>query len=261
MRIAVVGGTGTAGRQVVREALGRGHEVVVVSRRPPREGTEIQEATQARADLFTGEGLDVALEGAEVVVDVTNSPSPRGRAAARYFATAGERLGAAAARVRVGHRVVLSIVGINLVSIGYYRAKLLQESVVLASPVPATVLRSTQFHEFPSQILPLVRRGRLAVVPRMLTQTVSSGEVATALIDAVEAGPAGRVTDMGGPEAAQLADLVRRVLVARGQQVLILEVPWPGAAGEAMAAGGLLLPGEGRRGRITFEEWLSTQVR
>ncbi len=140
MRIAVAGGTGLVGSRTVAALGEAGHEAVVLAR---SRGT----------DLTTGAGLDAALVGVEAVIDVSNVATLRGSRATAFFEAAGGHLSAAAARAGVRHLVTLSIVGVDRVPLGYYRAKLRQEQLALRGPVPATVLRSAQFHEFAEQFL------------------------------------------------------------------------------------------------------------
>ena len=146
---------------------------------------------------------------------------------------------------------------LDLVSTGYYQGKLLQEQVVAAGAVPWSILRATQFHEFAQQALGFVRVGPLSLVPRMLSQPIAAVEVAHALVDLVEAGPAGRVDDLAGPEVHQITDLARRVSHARGLHRRVVPVRLPGAAGAAMRGGGLLPVADGPRGNLTFGTWLA----
>lgn len=240
MRIAVAGGTGVVGRHVVEVARERGHEVVVLSR---SEGV----------DLTTGAGLIDRLAGVDAVIDTSNRPVQKRAEAEAFFRAVTRHLLEAERRARVGHHVVLSIVGIDGVDSGYYAGKRLQERVVAEGEVPWTVLRATQFHEFAEQVLQFARIGPFSLVPRMTSQPVAAREVAEALVDAEEAGPAGRSPDLAGPEVHQMVDLARRV--AHGRRVV--PVPLPGAAGRAMRSGALLPTGPGPRGRITFDAWLA----
>ncbi|GAA1134361.1 SDR family oxidoreductase [Nocardioides aquiterrae] len=242
MRLAVAGGTGLVGRLVVEEAAARGHEVVVLAR-------------SAGTDLTTGTGLAQRLAGVEAVVDATNHVSQKRAEAEAFFGGVTRHLLDAEAAAGVGHHVVLSIVGIDDVDTGYYAGKRLQERLVAEGPLPWTVLRATQFHEFAEQALGFARVGPFSLVPRMLSQPVAAREVAAHLVDLAEAGPAGRAPELAGPERHQMTDLARRV--ARGRRVV--PVPLPGKAGRAMRAGALCPAGAGPRGRLTFEEWLAAR--
>ncbi|MFE1798407.1 SDR family oxidoreductase [Streptomyces sp. NPDC059517] len=249
MRVAVAGGTGLVGGHVVQELTAAGHEPVVLAR-------------SRGVDLVTGAGLDTAMAGVEAVVDVSNLDTTRARTAIAFFESAGRRLLDAGARVGVRHHVVLSIVGLERVGLGYYQGKLRQEQVVAQAgagggAVPWTVLRATQFHEFPLQVLDRVP-GPLAVVPRMRTQPVAAREVARHLVELVLGPPRGMAPELAGPRVEELVDMTRRLLRARGQHRLLLPVKMPGRAGTAMVEGGNLPTGSaGPRGGQTFDAWLA----
>ena len=242
MRVAVAGGTGLVGREVVRVLEARGHEPVVLAR-------------SVGVDLVSGAGLSTTLAGADVVVDVSNTVTMSRRKAVAFFAAAARNLGRAAADAGVGHVVVLSIVGIDRVDAGYYAGKRVQEDVVLSGPVPATVLRATQFHEFAGQLLARMR-GPVALVPRMPVQPVAAREVAAALVDLAVAAPVGRAPELAGPQRLELVDLARQVRHAQRSRRLVVPIRVPGSLGRALAAGGLIPTGEGLRGEVTFAQWL-----
>ncbi|PZS33238.1 MAG: 3-beta hydroxysteroid dehydrogenase [Pseudonocardiales bacterium] len=247
MRVAVVGGTGQVGRHVVSALEAAGHDPVVVTR-------------SRGVDVLSGDGLGAALVGAQAVVDASNIATGRRGRAVRFFTQVTERLLVAEERAGVGHHVALSIVGIDDIDWGYYDGKRQQERLVTAGPVPWSVLRATQFHEFPDQVLASARLGPLAIAPMMRMQPVAASEVGAVLADLAVGPPAGRAPDLGGPEAHTLADLARRLFTARGQRVRVVPVRLPGAAGRAMATGGLL-PGPGARlGKQTFDEWLAADL-
>ncbi len=242
MRVAVAGGTGVVGRHVVATLTQRGHTPVVLSR-----GRGV--------DLVTGEGLDGALEGADSVIDVSNVLTTRRATAVTFFEATTTNLLEAARDAGVRHHVVLSIVGIDRVRFGYYDGKLRQEELALSGPVPATVLRTTPFHEFAGQMLDRVP-GPVAVVPRQLIRPVAAAEVASELVTMALDEPQGLAPDFAGPEEHQLVDLARRVVAGRGRRRPVIGVRLPGQAGRAMASGGLL-PGPGARfGQQTFDEWI-----
>lgn len=243
MRVAVAGGTGVVGQLVVAVAEKCGHEVVVLSR-------------TSGVDLTSAGDLAQRLEGVEAVVDVSGTRTQGRRAARDFFTTVTTTLLTAGEHAGVGHHVALSIVGIDGVDSGYYAAKLAQEQLVATGPMPWTILRSTQFHDFAAQALDFARLGPVALVPRMRTQPIAALEVAQVLVGIVETGPAGRVPDLAGPQVHQLVDLARRVNHARGRHRLVVGVPLPGRAGKAMGSGGLLPATEGPRGQLTFDTWL-----
>lgn len=248
MKLAVAGGTGVVGQLVVSVATERGHEVVVLSR-------------AGGVDLTSAGDLAQRLAGADAVVDVSGTRNQGRRAAREFFTTVTTTLLTAGEAAGVGHHLALSIVGIDAVDSGYYAAKLAQEQLVAAGPLPWTVLRATQFHDFATQALDFARLGPVALVPRMRTQPVAAREVAQALVGIVETGPAGRVPDLAGPQVHQLVDLARRVNHARGHHRFVVGVPLPGRAGNAMSTGGLLPATKGPQGQITFDTWLGEHGR
>lgn len=241
MRIAVAGGTGVVGALVVAAAQAAGHTPVVLAR-------------SSGVDVTTGEGLDEALAGADVLVDVSNLSTTSARKSIAFFEAGTKNLLAAELRAGVPHHVVLSIVGIDRVGLGYYQGKRRQEALVLDGPVSATILRATQFHEFAAQLVK--RGGPLAVVPRMKSQPIAAREVAQALIEVAQAQPAGVVPELAGPQVHDLPDLVRQLLRARGDRRPVIAVRVPGRVGQALVGGGLLPTEPGPRGTQTFAQWL-----
>jgi uncharacterized protein YbjT (DUF2867 family) len=247
MRVAVVGGTGVVGRHVVERVRAAGHEPVVIAR-------------SVGVDVVAGNGLDEALAGAAAVVDVGNVAAVGRRRSEAFFEKATTNLLDAGARAGVGHLVVLSIVGCDEVDFGYYFGKRRQEQLALAGPLPVSILRATQFHEFPGQLLDRSPGGPLLVVPRMRSQPIAAAEVAEALVDVAIGNPIGRAPDLAGPEVHEMPDLVRLVLRSRGSRRTVVGARLPGRTGRAMA-GGRLLPDEpGPRGRQTFAEWLGSST-
>jgi uncharacterized protein YbjT (DUF2867 family) len=243
MRVAVAGGTGVVGSHAVAALKQVGHETVVLAR-------------STGVDLRTGDGLDAALEGVETVVDCSNVTTLSRRTSAEFFTTATRHLLEAGERAGVRHHVVLSIVGIDDVDFGYYEGKRRQEELVRSGSLPFTVLRATQFHEFPGQLLER-GRGPVGVIPRMLVQPVAAAEVGERLAE-IAAGPAlGAAPEMAGPEVHELVPLARQVAERRGSPRRVVGVPVPGKVGKAMAGGGLLPRGEPTLGKVTFAEWLA----
>jgi uncharacterized protein YbjT (DUF2867 family) len=241
MRIAVAGGTGSVGRLVVQRARAAAHDVVVIAR-------------SAGVDLVSGAGLDDALQDVATVIDVANIQTISKGASIRFFEAATRNLHAAELRCGVGHHVLLSIVGIDRVKLGYYQGKFRQEELVLAGPVPATVLRATQFFELVVQTLARFP-GPVAVVPRMRIQPVAADEVAAELVRLAGAPAAGRVPAIAGPEQLLMSSAVRRVAKVRGPRKLVLGVPLP------TATDGLLPTDAGPRGTVRFEQWLAEAAR
>ena len=270
MRLLVAGGTGTAGRAVVAEAVSRGHEVRVLTRgdvgRPLPAGTGTAPvgagpggAVLVRGDLMSGSGLTAALEGVEAVVDVSNLATTSRRRAEDFFTTGTAHLVAAAGRAGVRHHVLLSIVGVDGSRLGYYRAKVAQEQR-LATAAPAagvghTVARTTQFHDFALRTLERSPVRRLVVVPSVQVQPVDLREVAAHLLTLAEAEPVGRAADLAGPRVERLPDLVRRVAERRGTRAWVVGVPVPAGLRTS------LLPTGGVRGTRPFADWLAALPR
>ncbi|HLI01990.1 MAG TPA: NAD(P)H-binding protein, partial [Acidimicrobiales bacterium] len=228
MRIAVAGGTGMVGRHVVRAAAAAGHDPVALSR-------------SSGVDVRTGEGLDEALAGADVIVDVTNAGTTNGDKATAFFTEVAGRLQRAGAAAGVRHLVVLSIVGVDKAgSSGYYGAKLKHEEAAKGGSIAVSVLRATQFHEFAGQWISWTKKGPLVPVTRMPVQTVAAATVGTALAELALGAPRPDTVELAGPEKAQFADLVRAVLHHQGQSALVVPLPVPGAAGRAIRRGALL---------------------
>lgn len=242
MRVAVAGGTGVVGRHVVKALSGAGHTPITLSR-----GRGV--------DLVTGTVLVEALSGAGAVIDVSNIVATGRAKSVKFFETATTNLLRAGEEAGVKHHVVLSIVGVDRVKLGYYAGKLRQEELALSGAVPATVLRATQFYEFPGQLLDRVP-GPVAVVPRQLIRPVAAAEVASELVSIAFGEPRGLAPEFAGPEEHQLVDLARRIEKKRGRRRPVIGLRVPGEGGRAMA-GGQLLPGANARfGRQTFDEWV-----
>ncbi|MFS8478186.1 MAG: NAD(P)H-binding protein [Micromonosporaceae bacterium] len=254
MRVLVIGGTGVVGRPTAMELIRRGHSVAVLS----RSATGVPPGAEAFAgDITTDAGLERALVGVDCVVDCANVTTISRRVAIDYFTDTTRRLGRLGQAAGVGHHVVLSIVGIDDTPYGYYEGKVAQEQVALTGPVPATVLRATQFHEFAGQMLDRMRLGPLSLVPDMLVQPIAAAEVAVALAEVVEAGPAGRVPDIAGPRQEHLPHLARRLVRHTGQRRAVVSVRLPGAAGRAMRSGGVLPGPDAQLRGPSFDEWLN----
>lgn len=243
MRLAVAGGTGRVGRLVVKAARDAGHVTTVISRRNG-------------VDLRSGAGLGNALTGVDAVIDVTDHQTTRASTSIAFFEAATRNLLAAEHRTGVTHHVALSIAGIDRVPFGYYEGKLTQEALIARDSVPWTVLRASQFHEFPDQLLSRTK-GPVVVIPRMRSSTVAISEVAARLVELATSAARGLAPEFGGPEVNEMPDLTRRLLRARSSRRWILPLRIPGETGRQMAGGGLVATGDGPRGRQTFDQWLA----
>lgn len=244
MRIVVIGGTGRIGSKLAELLRPRGHEVLQAS---PSKGV----------NALTGEGLQQALDGAEVVVDVSNSPSFEDKAVLHFFETGTRNLIAAAKQAGAQHFVALSVVGTDqLESSGYFRAKLVQERLIANSGLPYTILRATQFFEFIGAIAESGRKDDGVHASSQLMQPLLADEVAAALADLVLGDPANGIRDVAGPEAAPIADFVGRWLRKQGDTSRIVsgaDVPYFGAPLTPRT----LVPDDGARIMPTrFDEWL-----
>jgi uncharacterized protein YbjT (DUF2867 family) len=246
--VAVVGGTGTLGALVVAELVGRGTAVRVLSRGAAAFPTG---AEHRRVDLTNGEGLAEALAGATVVVDAANS----NRHAKQTLVEGTGRLLEAGAAAGVGHHLAISIVGIELIPMSYYRHKIAQERAIETGPLPWTLLRATQFHQLLDGGFGAVGRFGVRPTGAAKLQPVDPRTVAARLADAALAAPAGRLPDLGGPKISTLTELSRAWATARGRHRLPLRVPSWGKIGKALAAGALCVP-DGATPGEDFEEWL-----
>lgn len=244
MRMAVAGGTGVVGTYVVQSAEAAGHTIVVLSR-------------SSGVDLRRHEGLASALEGVEVIIDTANTNTTNRAKATAFFTEVTGRLQAVGATQGVARMITLSIVGIDRVGFGYYRAKLAQEAAALHGPVPATIVRATQFHEFPAQVLGRSRLGPIAVVPIMRIQPIAARFVGQFLVETATEAPSEHIVEIAGPEQEDLVELARRMVSQRGLHLVVLPLPMPGAAGRAMRHGGQLPLAGVRTGGPSFTDWLA----
>ena len=250
--ILITGGTGLLGRAVTRR-LAAEHPVRVLSRRSA-EHPEV-----VTGDLGTGAGLRDAVAGVTAILHVASDP--RAPHAVDVDGTAG-LLDAARATGRRPHLVYISIVGVDRIPYGYYRAKLDAERAIERSGLPWTILRATQFHDFGyTAVTQLARFPGLVPVPRgWRIQPVDVVEVAARLAAAVDAPPAGRLPDLGGPEVMTLSALARAYLRERGSRRPVVEVPVPGRLSAAFRAGANLAPDD-RAGGRTWHQYLEHRNR
>src|SRR5207247_2873722 len=244
MKIVVIGGTGLIGTKVVKKLRDKGHEAVAAS---PSKGI----------NSVTGEGLAEALVGAQVVVDVANAPSWEDKAVLEFFETSGRNLLAAEAAAGVGHHVALSVVGTDrLLASGYFRAKLAQENLIKASPIPYTIVRATQFFEFVGGIAQSATEGQVVRLPPVLMQPIASDDVAAVMADTALAAPLNGTVDLAGPEPIRQDDLVRQFLKATGDARTVITDPKALYFGIEMNDQSLTPSDHPRLGPTRFEDWL-----
>jgi len=247
MKIVVIGGTGLIGSKVVRRLKQRGHEAVAAA---PNTGV----------DTITGKGLAEALARAQVVVDVANSPSFEDKPVLEFFQTSGTNLLAAEEAAGVEHHVALSVVGTErLQASGYFRAKLVQEKLIKASPVPYTIVHSTQFFEFMGSIAKSAEKGEAIHLSPALMQPIASDDVAAALADIALSAPLGGTIEIAGPKRVRMTVLVQRYLQHIGDPRPVVADPKEPYFGVELNDESLV-PAEGARtGTIRFETWLAQQ--
>jgi uncharacterized protein YbjT (DUF2867 family) len=243
MKIVVIGGTGLIGSKTVAILRQRGHEVLAAS---PNSGV----------NTLTGEGLKEALAGAQVVIDLANSPSFEDRAVLEFFETAGRNLLAAEAAAGVRHHVALSIVGIDRSDNGYFRAKVAQEKLIKASGMPYTIIRSTQFLEFLRAIADSGADGNTVRISPGLFQPIAADDVAANVADVALAPPRNGTVEIAGPERAPFNEIVARYLKAVGDPRAVVRDPEARYFGGKVEERSLVPLGEARLGRIGLDEWL-----
>ncbi|WP_454738640.1 SDR family oxidoreductase [Cupriavidus necator] len=244
MKIVVIGGTGLIGKKVVARLAAQGHDVFAA-------------APQTGVNALTGEGLAEALAGAQVVVDVANSPSFEDSAVLHFFETSGRNLAAAEKAAGVSHHVALSVVGTDKLSqSGYFRAKIAQEALIRNAGIPYTIVRSTQFLEFLGGIVQSAGEGDTIKLSPALIQPIASDDVAHAVADCAVAAPVNGIVEIAGPERFKMSDLVQSYLQAIGDSRSVQADPATRYFGAELQEGTLVPEGEARLGRVTFEEWM-----
>ncbi|MGC4814373.1 SDR family oxidoreductase [Micromonospora sp. DT228] len=245
MKIAVLGGTGLIGSQVVRILRTAGHDAVPLS---PSTGV----------DLLTGQGLSDGLTGADVVVNLTNSPT-FDDASPAFFQTTMDNLLAAAGRAGVGHAVVLSIVGVDQVpDLAYYRAKVLQEDLLKAGPVPYSIVRATQFFEFVEAILSWTADDTTVRLPSTPVQPMAAADVAQAVAEVSMGAPLRGVRNVAGPDVFALDELGRITLAAHGDQRTVTTDDNAGMFA-AVPGAALIATDDAVLAPTTYREWLNRQ--
>lgn len=246
MNIVVIGGSGLIGRQLSTLLRQAGHAVTAAS---PSSGV----------NAVTGQGLSEALAGAQVVVDVSNSPSFEDEAVMHFFRSSTRHLLEASARAGVGHYVALSVVGSERVpASGYFRAKVAQEALIQAGPVPYTLVRATQFHEFLMSIAHVATEGQTVRLPSAPLQPIAASDVAVALADVAVQAPLNGTCEVAGPEAVPLDQLIRQVLQARQDPREVVSDPGATYFGSPLE-GNALIPGpDARIGKVSLAQWLAS---
>jgi uncharacterized protein YbjT (DUF2867 family) len=243
MKIVIIGGTGLIGSKTVAILRQGGHEVVAAS---PKSGV----------NAVTGEGLKEAMTGAQVVIDLANSPSFEDKAVLEFFQTSGRNLFAAEAAAGVRHHVALSIVATDRTDNGYFRAKAAQERLIVASGIPYTIVRATQFLEFLGGIADSGADGNVVRLPPVLFQPIAADDVAAIVAEVALAAPRNGIVEIAGPERAPFNEIVARYLRAVGDPRQVVSDPNAGYWGGQVEEHSLVPLGEARLGRIGMEEWL-----
>jgi uncharacterized protein YbjT (DUF2867 family) len=244
MKIVVIGGTGLIGSKTVAILRQGGHEVISAS---PNSGV----------NTITGEGVKEAVAGAQVVIDLANSPSFEDKAVLEFFQTAGRNLLPAEAAASVRHHVALSIVGTDrMPDNGYFRAKVAQEKLIEASGIPYTIIRSTQFMEFLRGIADESTGGNTVRLSPGLFQPIAADDVAAAVADVTLAAPKNGIVEIAGPERAPFNEIVARYLKAVGDPRQVVRDPEARYWGGRVEERSLVPLGEARLGHIGLDEWL-----
>jgi len=245
MKIVIIGGTGLIGSKLVTDLVAHGHEAV-----PASPGTGV--------NTLTGESLAEALAGADVVVDVSNSPSFEDTVVLEFFETSTRNILDAEAAAGVAHHVALSVVGAERQpDSGYMRAKIAQEKLIKNSAIPYTIVHATQFLEFAVRTADEATDGDTVRVPPVLIQPMASDDVAAAVCDVALAAPLNDTIEIAGPAPMRFEDWVRKGLRATGDQRVVVADPQARYFGARLSER-TLLPGDGAQlGATTFGEWLS----
>ncbi len=244
MKIVIIGGTGLIGSQVVNNLRERGHEVVPAA---PNTGV----------NTITGEGLDAALAGARVVIDVANSPSFEDDAALEFFQTSGRNLLKAEANAGVGHHVALTIVGADRVpDSGYMRAKVAQEELIKRGGRPYTIVRSTQFFEFMRATADSATDGDTVRVPSANLQPIAARDLATALTEVALSDPVNGVIEIAGPEKIKFPEVMRTLLAADDDPRKVVGEKHARYFGTELTDTSITAGPDARLGKTGFAEWL-----
>jgi uncharacterized protein YbjT (DUF2867 family) len=247
VKFTVIGGTGRIGSQVVRKLRAAGHEAVAA-------------APSTGVDLLSGEGLDRALEGAETVVNLANSPT-FDEASPDFFRTATGNLLAAGERAGVGHQIVLSIVGVDQVpALDYYRAKALQEELLRQGPTPYSIVRATQFFEFMGDVLSWTADERTVRLPATRVQPIAAADVVDGVVEVATGAPLYGIRNIAGPDVLRLDELGRITLEAHGDHRTVVTDDTAGMF--AAVDGDVLVAGpDAYLAPTHYRDWLREQAR
>jgi len=249
MKIVVIGGTGLIGSKVVSKLQTRGHKAIAAS---PNTGV----------NAVTGEGLREALAGAQVVVDVANSPSFEDAASLEFFQRAGHNLLAAEIATGVSHHVALSVVGTErLLDSGYFRAKMAQQQIIKAGSMPYTIVQSTQFFEFLGGIAQSSDDGTQIRLSPAALQPIAAEDVAEAVADAATAAPVNGIIEIAGPERSGLAEFVQRYLDAMKDVRKVVADETAPYFGVVLNEKSLVPVRDPRLGAINFNTWFDRYAR
>jgi uncharacterized protein YbjT (DUF2867 family) len=245
MKIVVIGGSGLIGSKLVKKLLEQGHEAVAAS---PNSGV----------NTLTGEGLADVLNGAAVVVDVSNSPSWEDAAVLNFFETSTRNLLTYEAAAGVGHHIALSVVGTHRLSeSGYFRGKIAQEKLILGSPVPYTIVQATQFFEFLKGVADISVDGGKVHLPHVLFQPMAADDVANALARIAVAPPVNGTVEIGGPEQFRIDELVQRRLASLNDPREVVADPNATYSGAKLGERTLVPDDNAQLGETRFETWLT----
>jgi uncharacterized protein YbjT (DUF2867 family) len=244
MKIVVLGGTGLMGSRVVRILKEKGHDVVA--------------ASGSTVNVLTGSGLSEALQGAQVVVDVTNSPSFEDSAVLNFFATSARNLFPAETAAGVRHHVALSIVGADrMVNLGYMRAKVAQEEAIKASGIPYTIVRATQFFEFIGSLADGGTKGGTAHLSNVLMQPIAADDLAGAVAKIALDSPTNGYINVAGPEQRSLDEFARELFKARNDPRQVETDPSLGYFGGQVPENALVPGDDALLGAVRFSDWLA----
>lgn len=247
MKITVIGASGQIGSRVAKLLTGAGHDVVAASR-------------ESGADVLTGAGLNEALEGADALVDVVNSPSFEDGPVMDFFTTSARNLVEAAKATGVGHYVALSIVGADgLPDSGYMRAKVAQEKTITESGLPYTVVRATQFQEFAEAITGSLVVGDEVRVPDGRIQLIAVGDVSAEVAKVAAAAPLNGIVNIGGPEKLSFADMARAVLAKQGDDKPVVVDPQATYFGTAVDDNSLVTGDDGVLAKTRFADFIAAR--